>query len=93
MRVYEVFIQDEYNNNWFMGFYKELSEAIPDINNFLEPYNTHIDELESYASTFDECFDREIECDDDTYIMIRGFIFDEEILQSFPSLKAALKEN
>ena len=88
-KIYEVFMQDEYNNNYFIGFYNELKNAVPDINSFLEPYDAKIETLEEYPSTFGSCFDtevfREIEDDDDpdsgwTGVMIRGFIFDAEAL-------------
>lgn len=75
--MYIVFIQDEYNNNWLMGTYKELSQSIDDINNFLKVYNVEIDKLEEYASTYGTCFDKPIETPDDEYIMIRGFYIDE----------------
>lgn len=31
---YIVFIQDEWNNLWWMGEYRKLSDAVPDINGF-----------------------------------------------------------
>ena len=75
LKKYEVFIQDEWNNLWLMGFYDNLSDAIPDINNFLETYSVKIDKLEEYSSTFNTCFDTEVETSDGEIIMIRGFIF------------------
>ena len=87
-KIYEVWIQDEYNNNYLIGFYNELKNAVPAINDFLVPYEAKIETLEEYPSTFGECFDtevfRETENDDEdeswTGIMIRGFIFDEDAL-------------
>lgn len=88
-KIYEVFMTDEFNNNYFIGFYNELKNAVPDINSFLEPYDAKIETLEEYPSTFGECFDtevsREIEDDDDPDsgwmgVMIRGFIFDADLL-------------
>lgn len=79
-KIYHVIIQDEWNNLFHCGFYNELSEAIPDINNFLEAYNVQIDELTEYPSTFDICFDREIEIEEGI-VMIRGFIFNSEYLK------------
>lgn len=88
-KIYEVFMQDEYNNCYFIGFYNELKNAVPDINSFLEPYDAKIETLEEYPSTFGECFDTEVfketNGDDDpdsgwTGVMIRGFIFDADLL-------------
>jgi hypothetical protein len=77
-KKYQVFIQDEWNNNTLIGFYDNLEDAIPEINEYLKDcYNVQIDELKEYASTFNMCFDKDVEIDDgDNSIMIRGFIFD-----------------
>lgn len=74
LKKYEVFIQDEWNNLWLMGFYDTLSQAVPDVNDFLESYDVQIDDLSEYASTFGSCFDKEIEVKDGEIIMVRGFI-------------------
>lgn len=86
-KIYEVWMQDEYNNNYLIGFYHELANAVPAINDFLVPYEAKIDTLLVYPSTFGECFDtevvRKVENEDEdewTGIMIRGFIFDSEAL-------------
>lgn len=71
--MYIVFIQDEYNNNWLMGTYKELSQSIKDINSFLQVYNIEIDKIEEYSSTYGPCFDRELDTPDGETVMIRGF--------------------
>lgn len=71
--MYIVFVQDEYNNDWLMGVFKRLEEAVPEINSFLENYGTEIDELKEYPSTFGSCFDKEIETPNGEYLMIRGF--------------------
>lgn len=71
--MYIVFVQDEYNNDWLMGVFKRLEEAVPEINSFLENYGTEIDELKEYPSTFGSCFDKEIEAPNGEYLMIRGF--------------------
>lgn len=71
---YIVFIQDEWNNNWWMGEYSQLNDALPDINSFLEVYNVSLDNLEEYPSTFGYAFDREIETPTEEVIMIRGFV-------------------
>lgn len=80
MKKYQVIIQDEYNNLYHYGFYNNLSDAIPMINDFLDVYNVKIDELTEYPSTFGWCFDKEVEVDEG-YIMIRGFVFDDEYLK------------
>lgn len=80
MKKYEVFIQDEWNNNYLMGFYNKLDDAIPDVNNFLESYNTKIDELNEYPSTFSTCFDKEVETPNGEFIMVRGFILDTDVI-------------
>lgn len=81
MKKYQVFIQDEWNNLWLMGFYNKLNDSIQDINDFLEPYDTKIDELKEYSSTFGSCFDTEVETKTGEFVTIRGFIFDGELLE------------
>jgi hypothetical protein len=39
LKKYEVFIQDEWNNLWLVGFYDNLEDAIPEVNEFLDTYN------------------------------------------------------
>lgn len=75
---YIVIIQDEWNNLYYIGEFTNLSDAIPDINEWLETYNVSIDELTEYASTFGMCFDKEIETPDEETVMVRGFILEEE---------------
>lgn len=75
MKKYFVIIQDEWNNLYYIGQYNALKDAIPEVNDFLKIYNTKIDELEEYAGTFGKCFDKVVEVDEFTEIMIRGFIF------------------
>lgn len=74
LKKYEVIIQDEWNNLYHMGFYDNLEDAIPDVNDFLKVYDVRIDELKEYPSTFGYCFDTEVETKDEMIIMIRGFI-------------------
>lgn len=71
---YIVFIQDEWNNLWWMGEYSKLDDAIPDVNSFLEVYEVSIDELKEYPCTFGAAFDKEIETSSGEIIMVRGFI-------------------
>ena len=83
---YEVIMQDEWNNLYRLGKYKELKDSIEDINGFLSVYDVTIKEedLKEYASTFGGAFDLDIgmmyeDRDDLVGIMVRGFIlYDEE---------------
>ena len=79
---YIIFLQDIWNNLYWIGEYKSLSDAIPDINNELSGYGVSIDELQEYPSTFNMCFDTEIMTGEDEdsgeSIMIRGFILEED---------------
>lgn len=82
-KIYEVWIQDVYNNNYLIGFYHHLENSIPEINKFLEPFEEKIGTLEEYPSTFGSCFDRETEAisgKEYGECMVRGFIFDSELL-------------
>lgn len=84
-KIYEVIFVDEYNNFWFVGFYHNLQNAVPDINDHLRAYNTSVDHIEEYPSTLGTCFDFEVignkEIDDGyTGCMVRGFIFDEHAI-------------
>ena len=75
LKKYQVIIQDEWNNLHHIGFYDKLNDALPDINEFLEPYGAKVETLKERASTFDSCFDIDVETKDDEIIMVRGFIF------------------
>lgn len=77
--IYQVIMQDEYNNLHCLRFYKTLTDAISDVNEWLSLYDTQIDELVEYPSTFGTCFDRDIDLEDCT-VFVRGFIMDEEVL-------------
>ena len=82
--LYEVVMQDEYDNLYLLGFYVSLDDSIDDINEFLSVYEDDgaiplkKGDLAEYASTFGTCFDREIEWENEKdcpgSIMIRGFI-------------------
>lgn len=74
LKKYEVFIQDEWNNIYLVGFYDNLEDAIPEVNEFLETYDMKIDELKEYPSTFGLCFDKEVETPNGEIVMVRGFI-------------------
>lgn len=82
--LYEVMMQDEYDNLYLLGFYESLDDAIEDINDFIGAYDDdgaiplEKGDLAEYASTFGTCFDREIEWENEEdcpgTIMVRGFI-------------------
>ena len=88
--LYEIVIQDEYNDFYLLGFYGSLDDAIEDINGFISVYDEDgvislkKGDLAEYASTFGACFDREIEWknEDDCpgSVMIRGFILSAKIV-------------
>ena len=88
--LYEVMMQDEYDNLYLLGFYGSLGDAIEDINDFISVYDEDgaiplkKEDLAEYASTFGPCFDREIEWknEDDCpgSVMIRGFILSAKIV-------------
>jgi len=78
---YLVIMQDEWNNLYYMGEYKELKDSIDDINEFLKVYDVSIksEDLKEYTSTFGGAFDLDIgmmyeDRDDLVGIMVRGFI-------------------
>lgn len=75
---YLVFLQDIWNNLYWIGEYGSLDDAIPDINKELDVYGVQIDELKEYPSTFGMCFDKEVYLDEEEgeAIMIRGFILE-----------------
>ena len=88
--LYEIMMQDEYNDLYLLGFYESLGDAIEDINSFISVYDEDgaiplkKEDLAEYASTFGPCFDREIEWknEDDCpgSVMIRGFILSAKIV-------------
>ena len=88
--LYQIVMQDEYNDLYLLGFYESLDDAIEDINDFISAYYEDgaiplkKGDLAEYASTFGSCFDREIEWknEDDCpgSIMIRGFILSAKIV-------------
>lgn len=107
MEIYEIIIQDEWNNLYEMGFYKDLDDALPDLNGFLSGYNVELEkgDIVVYPSTFDSCFDTNIgelleargvepsEIDETLYsIYVRGFFFDgEELARHLIDLTTQIK--
>ena len=80
-KMYLEIMQDEWNNLYYMGEYKELKDSIDDINDFLKVYDVSIksEDLKEYASTFGGAFDLDVgmmyeDRDDLVGIMVRGFI-------------------
>lgn len=88
--MYQIVMQDEYDNLYLLGFYESLDDAIEDINDSISAYYEDgaiplkKGDLAEYAPTFGSCFDREIEWknEDDCpgSIMIRGFILSAKIV-------------
>lgn len=82
--MYQIVMQDEYDNLYLLGFYESLDDALEDINGFIGAYDDdgaiplEKGDLAEYASTFGTCFDREVEWENEEdcpgTIMIRGFI-------------------
>ena len=78
-------MQDEWNNLYYMGEYKELNDSIQDINDFLSVYDVSIKkgDIKEYASTLGGAFDLDIgmmyeDREDLLGIMVRGFILYDE---------------
>ena len=85
MKIYQIIFQDEYNNLYLIGFYKNLKDSIRDINEELDSYGAVIDEedLKLYPSSFSECFDLSIKNmdryennDEIPDIYVRGFVLE-----------------
>lgn len=94
-KIYEIFIQDEWNNITLMGFYNTIDDSIEDINNFIhiygDEYKLEKGMLKEYPGTFGECLDVSLgdlfnvwddqeRADEVGSVMIRGFILDKEEL-------------
>ncbi len=75
-KKYLVIMQDEYCNLYYMGKYDSLSDALPDVNDWLEPYNVKLEELKSRPGTMNEVFDTDIETETG-FVMVRGFILND----------------
>lgn len=94
-KVYQVFVQDEYNNNYMCGFYNSLDDCIDDVNQYilLDKYKLSKGDIKEYPTTFDLCFDVCLydilldkfgddfeDCNLESSMYIRGFIFDKDSL-------------
>ncbi len=62
MKVYQVFVQDIWNNLTLLGFYKDLDDAVEDINGYITDPKFQIKkgDLKEYPSTFNSCFDTSV---------------------------------
>lgn len=95
MKVYQVMVLDIWNNLWNLGFYSSLNdpELLSSLNEYVQDQtvidgeeeiipNFKFEEgtLQEYCSTFGYCFDKEIDFKDGEYIIIKGYIFDYDIL-------------
>lgn len=91
MKIYQVIYQDEYNNLYELGYYKNLDDAIPDINAEISDTGLELKpgDLKEYPSTFNSVFDLDLwnlTEDEDLQEelsgkMIRGFILDTEAIK------------
>lgn len=82
-KIYQVLIQDNYNNLHLIGFYKQLKDSINDINEFLSIYNIKITkkDLIENIGIFNTNFDLDLssifEKNDNAYgLYIRGFVLE-----------------
>lgn len=95
MKVYEVIISDEWENNYQIGFYNSLDnkDLLDNVNFYfkdkvlinendeeIENFELKPGDLKEYSSTFGECFDRIFNFDDETFIRVYGFIYDLDSL-------------
>lgn len=96
MKIYQVMFTDEYNNNWMLGLYKDLDDAIPDINGHLSVYGDGValeaGDVKEYVSTFGSAFDTDLEtvfegkgldyekCEGLCGCYVRGFVLDSDAL-------------
>lgn len=91
-KIYQVFVNDVWNNNYLIGFFKNLDDAIPGINEFIERDEWKLEpgDLKESAGTVGPVFDayltnilesKEIDCEelydcDEGQLSIRGFILE-----------------
>ena len=93
-KMYQVFVTDEWNNNYLIGFYNNLDDCISEVNKFIdeEKFKLIPGDIKEYASTFGVCFDtslydillsRDIYSEEeleDVSIYIRGFVLDKDTI-------------
>lgn len=83
MYVYQVIFQDEYNNLYLLGFYKDLDDCIDSVNEYLGDDYKKLEkgDLTVYPSTFEMNFDKTIyDKDECNCVYVRGFVYDNETL-------------
>lgn len=88
MKIYQVIFVDEWNNSTHIGFFKDLNDAIPELNSIIEGYGVTLKEgdIVEHGGTFGPYFDTylsDIFYDESNELgscMIRGFIFDKDEL-------------
>lgn len=58
-KIYEIFLQDAYDNITLIGFYENLDDAIDDINNYISEEGLYLKKgyLKERDSTFGPTFD------------------------------------
>ena len=58
-KIYQVFVQDIWNNNYLIGFFKNLDDAIPGINSFIDAKKMKLKpgDLQEYPGTFGPVID------------------------------------
>lgn len=103
-KLYEVILQDEWNNLAQLGWFEKLDDAIPHINAVLtvsygNKYALKKGDIVEYPSTYEMCFDTELNSilnpnDEDDYIpiLVRGFIYEFENEEDYLNMKKLLVE-
>lgn len=84
-KLYQVIFQDEYDNLYELGWFKELDDAIEPINQEIsgiygaeDKYKLKKGDLKEYQSTFSSCFDLQL-----------GAFFAEDDVDSFDDFQSA----
>lgn len=62
LKIYEVFVKDQWNNVYLCGFYKDLDDSIDDINKYIPEYKFKLQkgDIHEYISTFGTAFDTSV---------------------------------
>lgn len=95
MKAYEVIVNDEWENNYQIGFYNSLDnkDLLNEINSYfkdkvlidengekIEKFELKPGDLKEYVSTYGECFNKNFNFSDETFIKVYGFIYDLDSL-------------
>lgn len=91
LKKYQVVFVDEYSIWYLIGFFDDLQDAEPELNEYLKTYvgydddgnectfkfgdNESLGHLQEYTGTFGSCFDRILDASCGC-IQVRGFIFE-----------------